>query len=135
MSEWTGKEVVIWGGTVGTNQSFADGAAYNPATDTWRPLPDAPLRGRVGTAQVWTGRELVVWGGTPGTYNNYLADGAAYVAASNSWKTIAGWTGRYVPSSLWTGREMVVWGGIVPTGAPGKTVEIKSVADGARYVP
>jgi hypothetical protein len=131
---WSDKELLFWGGEDWT-QVFSDGAAYDPATDTWRALPDSPLSGRVGTAQVWTGEQMVVWGGTPGTFNNYLADGAAYVPASDRWERITGWSGRYVASSLWTGREMVVWGGIVPSGGSARTVEIRSVADGRRYVP
>jgi len=134
MSVWAGRELLVWGGG-DSGGTFADGAAYDPATDTWRALPDSPLSGRVGTAQVWTGEQMVVWGGTPGTFNNYLADGAAYVPASDRWERITGWSGRYVASSLWTGREMVVWGGIVPAGGSARTVEIRSVADGRRYVP
>ena len=30
---------------------------------------------------------------------------------------------------------MIVWGGTMPTGAPGRNVEIASAADGRRYVP
>jgi len=84
---------------------------------------------------VWTGRELLIWGGTTGTFNTYLADGAAYAPESDSWRPLPTWTGRFVASDHWTDREMVIWGGIVPTGAPGRAVEIKSAADGRRYVP
>ncbi len=45
---------------------MTDGAGYDPATDTWRPLPDVPIRVFGGddpqlTSAVWTGEELVVW--------------------------------------------------------------------------
>jgi hypothetical protein len=113
---------------------FTDGAAYDPAANTWRDLPDGPLSGRIGTATAWTGREMVVWGGTPGTFNNYLADGAEYLPSSNTWRRIPTWSGRYT-SAVWTGREMLVWGGIVPTGTAGPSVEIRSAADGRRFVP
>ena len=130
---WTGREVVPWGGGT-SNEAFADGAAYDPATNTWRDLPESPLSGRIGTAQIWTGKEMLIWGGTPGTFNNYLADGAVYVPGSNTWRRIPTSSGRY-SSGLWTGREMLVWGGIVPAGGSARTVEIKSVADGRRFVP
>jgi len=128
------KELLMWGGEDWA-RVYDDGAAYDPAADSWRPLPAAGLSPRIGTAQVWTGRELLVWGGTPGTFNNYFADGAAYTPDGDRWRRLPNWTGRFVASNVWTGREMIVWGGIVPTGAAGKTVEIKSVADGRRYLP
>ena len=93
------------------------------------------MSGRITGAQVWTGREVLIWGGSVGTFNNYLADGAAYVPATDSWRRMTGWSGRIVGAAEWTGREMVVWGGTLPTGTPGRTVEIKSADDGRRYVP
>ena len=48
---WTGKEMVVWGGDIeaanqgrpGEERSFADGAAYDPATNQWRLMSDSPL--------------------------------------------------------------------------------------------
>src|SRR6266542_2395536 len=64
---WTGAEMLLWGGVnLGASGSgFADGAAYSPATDAWRPLPatGAPS-GRWAHAATWTGHEMLVWGGT-----------------------------------------------------------------------
>ncbi len=57
---WSGKEMLLWGGEVGTTQVFADGAAYDPAADSWRPLAPSPLAARRSSG-VWTGKELVVW--------------------------------------------------------------------------
>ncbi|MDR7254902.1 hypothetical protein J2X46_003900 [Nocardioides sp. BE266] len=58
---WTGEEVLVVGGTTGTicgpnadcvepdpGAFVADGAAWDPATDTWRPITPAP-------AAVWSG--------------------------------------------------------------------------------
>jgi hypothetical protein len=54
--------LLIWGGTPGTyNNFFADGAAYDPATDRWHRL--APSSGRFASGAVWTGTEMLVWGG------------------------------------------------------------------------
>lgn len=48
---WTGEEVLVVGGDTavvpddtggGPGQPVGDGAAYDPATDTWRPIADAP---------------------------------------------------------------------------------------------
>ena len=39
------------------------GAAYDPRTNSWSPLPQAPLAGRLQPTAVWTGRSLITWGG------------------------------------------------------------------------
>ncbi len=67
---WTGTEVLVWGGLDSSRHVVNDGAAYDPATDTWRKLPraDAPGTGtrRPGVRQtmqaaVWTGNQLAVF--------------------------------------------------------------------------
>lgn len=70
---WTGDEVVIVGGDTETPcppgadcaytpQPSGEAAAYDPATDTWRELPDTPEP--VIDAQAWwTGDDLIVVGG------------------------------------------------------------------------
>lgn len=66
---WTGRELIIWGGLgLAPGQTLhgplGDGAAYDPATDTWRPLSrrGAPSP-RWPHVTAWTGAELIVWGG------------------------------------------------------------------------
>jgi hypothetical protein len=68
---WTGSEMIVWGGEAGVigfdgarGSALSDGAAYDPATDTWRLLPDSPGRGSAGTAAVWAGEAglMLVWG-------------------------------------------------------------------------
>jgi hypothetical protein len=62
---WTGQELIVWGGATRDRRVHADGAAFDPATGRWRPLPPAPqaqlLDRRVASA-VWTGRQLLTWG-------------------------------------------------------------------------
>src|SRR5208283_977556 len=55
VSAWTGREMIIHGN--------ATTFAYNPATNTWRKIPSAPLEKRASAKGAWTGRELVVAGG------------------------------------------------------------------------
>jgi hypothetical protein len=93
LSAWTGREFLVWGGTRAygnrySNMWMNDGAAFNPNTGRWRPLPPAPLLGRIHGAAVWTGDRLVVFGGgTPsGSYNTIdqiqpANDGAYYEPA------------------------------------------------------
>ncbi|MGI8520410.1 MAG: hypothetical protein ACR2MC_07400 [Actinomycetota bacterium] len=65
-----------------------EGLAYRPSTDTWRNLPEFPLREREYPVVVWTGGELIVWGGTKEPRGNVIVepppplnDGAAYTPA------------------------------------------------------
>ena len=138
---WTGKEMIVWGGFggVGGNDTLHnDGARYNPATDTWKPVStwNAPSA-RVDFPVVWTGREMLLWGGFTDTHSRYqgyhanahLNTGGRYNPSSDSWKTIAT---QGAPSKrcghtlVWTGKEAIVWGGANAT---------KALNDGARYSP
>lgn len=132
---WSGEELLLWGGAVCTGactpetaQPVGDGAAYDPVTDTWRALPQAPLTPRfdtTGATRTWAGF-MVVWGGDGG--DGYLGDGALYDPASDAWRPMA--DGPLAPrssaSSTWTGSEILIWGGTGPDGR---------FADGAAYDP
>lgn len=115
---WTGTEMVVVGGEGAYDEKmdratvFADAAAYNPATRTWRRLPPLPAPRRDATA-TWTGTEVLVVGGQAGplSYRVY-ADGAAYNPATNRWRPVPAMpVGRRGHTALWTGDEVIVWGG------------------------
>jgi len=97
-------------------------------TSSWRPLPKAPLAGRLGESAVWTGREMIVWGGVTrsGAEAHADSDGGAYNPATRRWRRIArspsGVLGGGGTASAWTGREMVVWAGNSPEGPAGGAV-------------
>lgn len=130
---WTGIELVVGGGATWTAEAevvvsrlvqenrsataeerriteprpMADAAAWNPATETWRPLPDAPVpvSGLDRYAEVWTGRHAVAWdaAGSP-----VLLDPVA-----GTWSL-----GEPLPERrhqeapvAWTGHELFVWSG------------------------
>jgi hypothetical protein len=61
---WTGSEVIVAGGSNGPGIEHA-AAAYNPATDTWRTLPEPPghdtFQSSVGGPAVWSGTEMIAW--------------------------------------------------------------------------
>lgn len=80
-NEWTGRELLVWGGRPcadETVESLADGAAYDPAADSWRPMASSPLSARSAQA-VWSGREMLVWdGAVDASGAQVFADGAAY---------------------------------------------------------
>ncbi len=135
---WTGKELVVWGGGVCSGdfctsaiaQPVADGAAYDPAADTWRALASSPLSPRLRPVAVWAERALIVWGGNAG--DAALADGALYDPTADTWRPMAAspLRGRFGAASVWTGRELLLWGG----GEGGQTARV-SFNDGAAYDP
>jgi len=104
---WTGSEMIIWGGNDGLGP-VATGGRYDPATNSWRPMQDAPIA-RSGHEAVWTGTEMIVWGGEVSDNS-----GAAYNPAHDTWRTISivgAPSGRTGHTAVWTGSEMIVWGG------------------------
>jgi N-acetylneuraminic acid mutarotase len=95
-SVWTGHELIVWGGfdglAHGLNHGAVDGASYNPDTDSWTPLPLAPLAARAYAVVTWTGTRMVVLGGQPavsslGVFREYT-DGAAYDPGTRTWTPI-----------------------------------------------
>lgn len=63
---WTGAALLAF--SSGTETSDANGhvypgraAAWNPSTNSWTTLPDAPLAGWQ-TVAAWTGNALLLWG-------------------------------------------------------------------------
>ena len=130
---WTGTEMIVWGGASETFSGSLDivihnnGAIYNPTSNTWRPMADAPMSLHGHTA-VWTGTEMIVWGDA--SIGN---SGMAYNPISNTWKMIKS-TGAPSPrvghSTVWTGQEMAIWGGSESFGSSGT-----EVGTGALYNP
>jgi hypothetical protein len=83
---WAGGELLYWGGVRAGDDSYAptrDGYAFDPATEAWRSIPDAPLPGKY-TREVWTGSETIFWGidvdGREG--------GVAFDPATERWRVI-----------------------------------------------
>ena len=138
---WTGSSVLIWGGQkrdsiTGFGDEYSDGALYDPAKDTWKPMAKWPLTERYGARAVWTGKRLVVWGGASAAAGKDpppLADGAAYDPADDKWTTLpaAPLAGRIAPLAGARGNAALFsWG-------PGEVRDGKRVpsADSALYDP
>ncbi|HZC73467.1 MAG TPA: hypothetical protein VE442_22410 [Jatrophihabitans sp.] len=127
---WTGKELIVAGGHGDRHQPFRpdarvfrSGAAYNPATHTWRRLPPMPHRPVDGPA-LWDGKELLFL--SPGA-----ARGMAYNPATNHWRLLPAMPlPRWGFAAVRTGRRVLVWGGLsgdYPTGT--------TPAHGEAYIP
>ncbi len=89
---WTGTEMIVAGGTTSPpcppgadcvgdvdGAERADGAAYDPESDTWRAIAEAP-RTFTSTQAVWSGEEMVVL-----TASRTLA----YDPVSDTWRALA----------------------------------------------
>ena len=117
---WTGTEMIVWGGwasegaaTAYTFFAAADGAAYDPASNAWRPIAQAPVVGRSAPQVAWTGSEMLVIGGYDATFSP-LTDGAAYDPATDAWRTLAPLPAEFShvqPAIAWAGRELVAVAG------------------------
>lgn len=113
---WTGQEVLVWGGGPvpwaggATSGRLGDGAAYHPASRSWRRLPPAPVAAGTPYASTWTGEEFLLWG-LPERAGAGRDAGAAYHPGSNTWRRIAEAPfGLGGGGGAWTGRELVVVG-------------------------
>lgn len=99
-----GGEILVWGGVApetavatpgtvvagpdGEAPGFRDGAAYNFSDDSWRPIPEAPITGRLDAASIWTGTEFVILGGHDTTDTGSRHVGAAYNPSDDTWRLL-----------------------------------------------
>jgi hypothetical protein len=104
---WTGTEVIVAAGSNGPGITHV-AAAYDPATDFWRALPDPPSP--VFGPAVWAGHEMVAW-----------QSGLAFDPATYRWRQIAGQplTPRRNEAVVATPYGVFVWGGCDPLGPNG----------------
>jgi hypothetical protein len=79
------------------DEPVQDGAAYDPSTDSWRPLPDAPSYAGYGATAVWTGDELIVVGGIT------VMSATAYSPDTNEWRRLADPPDLSPRSMVWAG--------------------------------
>jgi hypothetical protein len=111
--------------------TLADGAVYEPATDTWRTVPDAPLPG--SASGVWTGTEAILVSGGPPLSTPEMAGGppvaAAFDPATDTWRPLAAPPEDLAPGNVtmvWTGTHVVALqtGTAFPEDAASTTVGI-----------
>jgi len=92
---WTGDELVYVGPDLAPTSNRVDAPAptalaaiaFDPATATWRRLPEPPLSVRSSAIVAWTGDELIVAGGfrnTLGGSERYL-DAASFSPGASTW--------------------------------------------------
>ena len=81
---WTGREMIVFGAALSPANNApgtptAIGAAYDPATDTWRSIPPSQLSPQASTA-AWNGRELIAW--------DYETAAGAYDPDRDTWRSL-----------------------------------------------
>lgn len=134
---WAGVEMFVWGGCeLDANLNYVPkntGAAYNPATDTWRDMSviGAPAA-RFSHSAVLSGQNIHIFGGSSSSA------GASYNWFLNTWtpiSTIGQPQGRYAPATADNGNGMVVWGGDTSSASPSVQLENSTnpVSTGATY--
>jgi N-acetylneuraminic acid mutarotase len=129
---WTGREVLVVGGGPAArsdrDRPYTDGAAYDPARDSWRRVAPSPrLRGpMINQHPVWTGTRLLVWSDweqldrstvtLPGGQHALREEGRdgvdvwAYDPTADRWAVLPGAPGQPVlggAAMVWTGREVL----------------------------
>lgn len=121
---WSGDELLVIAGglEIGPVQTQVDRSqAYDPTSDSWRPIATPLMTMWSGNAHVWTGSQLLV-----------LPDDStvpiSYSPATDTWGGGAPMpvAARSEAASVWTGTEWIVWGG-----SDGST----HFDDGAAYDP
>jgi len=134
----TTNEMIVWGGYGSCTGTYCgDGAAYDPALNTWTALPTSPLSPRQRPTMIWTGTEVVIWGGlgAPGGVATYLKDGARYDPKTRIWTRFPDPTadidGRYDNVGVWSGKELLIFGGYNSTAI----ASYYGRNTGARYLP
>ena len=115
---WTGRDLLVVGGSGAAGRLLVGVFAYRPSTNRWRMLAPLP-RGRSSHSAVWTGKQLIVWGGSITRDGELITPntGLVYTPANNRWTPIAPAPipGRNNTTALWTGSGMLVAGGGYPT--------------------
>ena len=129
---WTGEEVLVWDGSNRTRRREGHhrgrGAAYNPQTNRWRPLPRAPLTNRTWSIQGLDRQPAPGRRGMCGDSGEISArtaplDGRQTLDTDRRWP----WGDRAETASAWTGSELIIWSattsrdGLRIRNAPGPT--------------
>ncbi|MGH2717011.1 MAG: hypothetical protein ACRDJU_00315, partial [Actinomycetota bacterium] len=125
---WSGTEFLIFGdpSSDGPEPATSPGAAYNPATQSWRSLAPFPLGALADSASyaVWTGSRLLVWGffgNDPANSERGTTDtrAAMYDPTTNRWTETspAPVEAPIFGDAFWTGSELLVWGQVGTSGS------------------
>jgi hypothetical protein len=133
---WSGRELILWGGTTtpaGNSGGRGDGAAYNPATNSWRRLAQSPLSAGI-TSGLWNGSEVLYGPTRSGNANGMFASttAATYDPSTDTWRRLDLRIGHPGFLSGWDGQHLLLFakgGGIAVDLRTGSHSEIAQDQD------
>jgi hypothetical protein len=109
---WTGAELILWGGGDRGDPRAARGAAYDPASQTWRRIARAPVRLNLSSG-VWTGEDVIVFGSLLNRKNwaaTPTSVGAAYDPSTDTWQELKpSALSPQATSAVWLEDRLVAW--------------------------
>jgi hypothetical protein len=112
---WTGSRVFVWGGVnPASTEVFADGALWDPGTNTWEKLASGGPVGRARPVALWTGSAAFLWGGRNPVDNHGVRSGATWNNSTSQWtaaSAIGAPTRNKELASVWTGSDALIFGG------------------------
>jgi N-acetylneuraminic acid mutarotase len=127
---WTGTHMIVTGGLTSDYKPTRSGGIYNPVTDTWGPMAEAP-EACSELAAIWTGSLMLTFGGYSDESKTYCGN-YTYDPVTDKWSAMPNSnapSARAWPIAIWTGEEMITWGGYL------KTDPLKALAEGGIYNP
>lgn len=88
---WVDNRMIVWGGTGLRRgpQGLSDGAAYDPATDSWHLIKAAPGPGRVDASAIAYGGRMYIAGGVTPAGARRSGEIMEYDPVADSWRTVA----------------------------------------------
>ncbi|MGH3442152.1 MAG: Kelch repeat-containing protein [Nitriliruptorales bacterium] len=145
---WTGKEIVVGGGRAfpdtGTSGTYRDAAAYDPVTNTWRAVPDAPVafQGNERYTDVAVDGQVIAFDTADPDRRVLVLD-----PTSGAWRFAPGSNrpeltdsqelrGRREAPAVSTSDGVLIWGGGVATAELGGSWRCcRAVGEGALFTP
>lgn len=99
---WTGDEMIVWGGsTADTPPNLIDGAAFDPATTTWRMLAPIPDETSQLNVAVWAGDQMIVVS---------ASSTMSYDPDTDEWRAIGDGAALSSETQVqWTGTRLALW--------------------------
>jgi hypothetical protein len=108
---WTGRRILVYGGRLlAGSAGLANGAEYDPDSDSWSPL-GIGITGRVGAVGGASASVALFWGGWTGVAAP-LGGGERYDLGTGAWEPIMGGPGALLdPAWAFTGQALYLFGG------------------------
>lgn len=109
---WTGTHLLVWGGGRPGGEVAPTGALYDPLSNSWQRILEAPI-GLNAASGLWTGEEVLVFGSLLDGRNWARTDtsvGAAYNPSTQTWRELPpSDLSPQATSAVWIDDRMLAW--------------------------